>query len=103
AEAEAQARDARRRPGRQPPARLIEVALSALGLTASDGAAFGTRVDEWGAQLEERLRGLGFGVERVVVEDDEEAIGAAIVAGVARHPLVVTTGGSGLRRGEGTR
>jgi molybdopterin adenylyltransferase len=69
---------------------------SALVLTASDGAAFGTRVDESGAQLEERLRGLGFDVERVVVEDDEEAIGAAIVAGVGRHPLVVTTGGTGL-------
>jgi len=75
---------------------LIEMARSALVLTASDGAAFGTRTDESGAQLEERLRGLGFDVERVVVEDDEEAIGAAIDAGVGRHPLVVTTGGTGL-------
>jgi molybdenum cofactor synthesis domain-containing protein len=72
------------------------MARSVLVLTASDGAAFGTRVDDSGAQLEERLRGLGFDVERLVVEDDEEAIGAAIVAGVARHPLVVTTGGTGL-------
>jgi molybdopterin adenylyltransferase len=69
---------------------------SALVLTASDGAAFGTRTDESGARLEERLRSLGFDVERLVVEDDEEAIGAAIVAGVGRHPLVVTTGGTGL-------
>jgi molybdenum cofactor synthesis domain-containing protein len=65
-------------------------------LTASDGAAFGTRTDESGSHLEERLRGLGFDVERMVVADDQEAIEAALVAGVDRHPLVVTTGGTGL-------
>ena len=72
------------------------MARSALVLTASDGVAFGTRVDESGARLEDRLRALGFEVERMAVEDDEEAIGAALVAGVGRHPLVVTTGGTGL-------
>jgi molybdopterin adenylyltransferase len=72
------------------------VARSVLVLTASDGAAFGTRVDESGERLEERLRALGFEVERMLVADDEEAIEAALVAGVGRHPLVVTTGGTGL-------
>lgn len=75
---------------------MTEVARTALVLTASDGAAFGTRTDESGAHLEERLRGLGFDVERMVVADDQEAIEAALVAGVDRHPLVVTTGGTGL-------
>ena len=58
--------------------------------------AFGSRADESGARLEERLRGIGFEVERMVVADDEEAIETALVAAVGRHPLVVTTGGTGL-------
>ena len=72
------------------------MARSVLVLTASDGVAFGSRVDESGARLEERLRGIGFEVERMVVADDEEAIETALVAAVGRHPLVVTTGGTGL-------
>ena len=32
----------------------------------------------------------------MVVRDDREAIEAAIVDGAARHPLIVTTGGTGL-------
>jgi molybdenum cofactor synthesis domain-containing protein len=69
---------------------------SALVITASDGVAVGVRVDESGGRLEERLVALGFAVERVVVRDDREAIEAALVDGAARHPLVVTTGGTGL-------
>jgi len=67
-----------------------------LVITASDGVAHGVRVDGSGARLEERLAGLGFTVERMVVRDDREAIEAAIVDGAARHPLIVTTGGTGL-------
>ena len=69
---------------------------SALVLTASDGVAFGVRTDESGAVLAERLEGLGFDVERLVVADDQEAIEAALTAGADRHPLIVTTGGTGL-------
>jgi molybdenum cofactor synthesis domain-containing protein len=69
---------------------------SALVLTASDRSAAGTRDDASGAALEERLAGLGFRVDRRVVPDDEAEIAAAIRDGAARHPLVVTTGGTGL-------
>ena len=69
---------------------------SALVLTASDGAAFGVRADESGARLAEKLESLGFVVERVLVADDQEAIEAALTAGAERHPLIVTTGGTGL-------
>ena len=72
------------------------VVRSALVLTASDGVTYGMRTDESGAKLEERLRTLGFDVERMVVADDQEAIADALVAGVGRHPLVVTTGGTGF-------
>jgi len=69
---------------------------SALVLTVSDGVAFGTRTDESGAQLAERVAALGFAVERLVVEDDQEAIEAALTAGAEHHQFVVTTGGTGL-------
>jgi molybdopterin adenylyltransferase len=69
---------------------------SALVITASDGAAAGVRVDESGARLDERLIALGFVVERRVVPDEQWAIEAALIDGAARHPLVVTTGGTGL-------
>jgi molybdenum cofactor synthesis domain-containing protein len=69
---------------------------TALVLTASDRSAAGERSDDSGAALEARLRGLGFEVERAVVADDQPAIEAAIRAGAGRHPLVVTTGGTGL-------
>jgi len=69
---------------------------SALVITASDGASAGVRADESGARLDERLSALGFEVERIVVGDEQWAIEAALVDGTARHPLVVTTGGTGL-------
>jgi molybdenum cofactor synthesis domain-containing protein len=69
---------------------------SALVLTASDGVAFGVRADESGARLAEKLEALGFAVERLVVADDEEAIEVALTTGAERHPLIVTTGGTGL-------
>ena len=69
---------------------------SALVITASDGAAAGVREDASGARVGDRLIALGFVVERRVVADDRMAIEAALIDGAARHPLVVTTGGTGL-------
>jgi molybdopterin adenylyltransferase len=74
----------------QPPKR------SALVMTVSDGAAAGVRHDASGAGVGERLADLGFDVERLVVADEEWAIEAALVDAATRHPLVVTTGGTGL-------
>ena len=73
-----------------------EGARSAFVLTASDRSAAGRRPDESGRLVAERLAGLGFEVERGVVPDDEAAIAGALVDACARHPLVVTTGGTGL-------
>jgi molybdenum cofactor synthesis domain-containing protein len=69
---------------------------SAFVLTASDRSAEGTREDASGALLEQRLVSLGFAVERGVVPDDQAAIEDALRAAAGRHPLVVTTGGTGL-------
>jgi molybdenum cofactor synthesis domain-containing protein len=69
---------------------------SALVITASDGAAAGVREDESGAGVAARLEGLGFAVERLLVPDDRDAIERALSEGASRHPLVLTTGGTGL-------
>jgi molybdenum cofactor synthesis domain-containing protein len=71
-------------------------ARSAFVLTASDRSAAGQREDASGTAIEARLAGLGFTVERCVVPDDQATISDAIRDGAARHPLVVTTGGTGL-------
>ncbi len=71
-------------------------ARTALVLTASDRSAEGTREDASGEALANRLTGLGFAVERQVVADDREGIAAALTAAADRHPLIVTTGGTGL-------
>jgi molybdopterin adenylyltransferase len=71
-------------------------ARTALVITASDGAAAGVREDASGAQVAVRLEALGYTVERQVIPDDQATIEAALAAGTARHPLVVTTGGTGL-------
>ncbi len=65
-------------------------------LTVSDGVTAGTRGDESGQRLADRLAGEGFEVERSAVPDDAAVIAAAIRGGAARHRLVVTTGGTGL-------
>jgi molybdenum cofactor synthesis domain-containing protein len=65
-------------------------------LTASDRSAAGQREDASGSAIETRLAGLGFDVERRVVPDDQATISDAIRDAAARHPLVVTTGGTGL-------
>lgn len=69
---------------------------SALVITASDGAAAGVREDASGAQVGERLEALGYRVERLVIADDQTTIQTALTEGTTRHPLIVTTGGTGL-------
>jgi molybdopterin adenylyltransferase len=69
---------------------------SALVLTASDRTAEGTREDTSGQLIAERLIALGFTVERKVVADEQWLIEEALVEAAARHPLIVTTGGTGL-------
>ena len=53
-------------------------------------------MDASGAAVGERLAGLGFLVERAVVADEQAAIEAALRDASRRHPLIVTTGGTGL-------
>jgi molybdenum cofactor synthesis domain-containing protein len=69
---------------------------SALVITTSDGAAAGVREDDTGERVGARLEALGFTVERVVIPDEQELIERTLIDGAARHPLVVTTGGTGL-------
>jgi len=69
---------------------------TAYVLTVSDRGAAGDRTDATGAALAARLADLGFEVERAVVPDERAQIEPALVAACARHPLVVTTGGTGL-------
>lgn len=67
-----------------------------LVLTISDGVSVGTRVDESGQALADRLTALGFEVERAVTADEMSDIAQAITAGAARADLVICTGGTGL-------
>jgi molybdenum cofactor synthesis domain-containing protein len=72
------------------------VRRTALVLTASDRSAAGTRGDASGAVLADRLTALGFLVERAVVADDRDQIEQALRDAAEAHPLIVTTGGTGL-------
>jgi molybdopterin adenylyltransferase len=67
-----------------------------LVLTASDRSADGTRVDISGRRVAERLAELGFSATQAVVADDSGQISAALIEAAGVHPLVVTTGGTGL-------
>ena len=69
---------------------------TALVLTASDRSAAGDREDTSGEDVARRLEGLGFRVERMVVPDERGRIERALAAAATRHPLIVTTGGTGL-------
>jgi molybdopterin adenylyltransferase len=69
---------------------------TALVLTISDRSAAGTRPDTSGEVVAARLAALGYAVERAVVPDEVAAIAGAITRGATAHPLVVTTGGTGL-------
>jgi molybdopterin adenylyltransferase len=68
----------------------------ALVITVSDGVAAGTRQDESGVALADRLAHAGFRVDRVAVPDDRAQIEGAIRNGVVDHTLVISTGGTGL-------
>lgn len=68
----------------------------ALVVTASDGAAAGARVDASGSAVGDRLKALGFAVDRAVVADEQAAIEDVLFSGSLDHALVVTTGGTGL-------
>jgi molybdenum cofactor synthesis domain-containing protein len=69
---------------------------TAYVLTVSDRGAAGDREDASGTAIGERLTALGFTVERGIVPDERPRIESTLVAACARHPLVVTTGGTGL-------
>lgn len=69
---------------------------TAYVLTVSDRGAAADRADTTGAALAARLADLGFDVERAVVPDERALIEPALVAAAARHPLVVTSGGTGM-------
>jgi len=68
----------------------------ALVLTVSDGVASGTRQDESGLALGDRLAEAGFIVDRTTVGDDRGLIESALRSGAAGHALVISTGGTGL-------
>ena len=68
----------------------------ALVLTISDGVSSGSRQDESGVALGDRLAMAGFRVDRETVPDDRDEIGRALVSGAVEHNLVISTGGTGL-------
>src|SRR6185369_10851974 len=74
----------------------VAAGTPALVVTVSDGVAAGTREDDAGRALADRLAGLGFSVERGAVPDERAEIMGALRTGVDGHALVVTTGGTGL-------
>jgi molybdopterin adenylyltransferase len=75
---------------------MVPSGARALILTVSDGVANGTRQDESGMALGDRLAMAGFRVDRQTVPDEREQIQRALVSGAADHELVITTGGTGL-------
>jgi molybdopterin adenylyltransferase len=78
------------------PDHLARHPRTAVVITASDRSAAGEREDTSGAAVAQRLEALGFKVDREVVPDDRSRIQRTLVAAAARHPLIVTTGGTGL-------
>ena len=69
---------------------------SAFVLTISDRGATGDRPDTSGEAVAARLAALGFSVEREIVPDERRRIESMLVAAASRHPLILTTGGTGL-------
>jgi len=68
----------------------------ALVLTVSDGVAIGSRIDESGMALGDRLALAGFRVDRRTVSDERPLIEAALREGARDHVFVISTGGTGL-------
>src|SRR4029079_13958858 len=90
-------RGAHRRLQAPRPGRMSEGAAggrSALVLTASDRSAAGTRDDQSGDALSERLEGLGFAVERAVVADDRTEIAARLRDAAEGHDPLLTNRGT---------
>jgi molybdopterin adenylyltransferase len=75
---------------------MAAVSRTAFVLTISDRGSTGEQVDTSGERIAARLVGLGFSVEREIVPDEQRRIESMLVAAAARHPLIVTTGGTGL-------
>jgi molybdopterin adenylyltransferase len=67
-----------------------------LVLTVSDGVVAGTRQDDSGRALGDRLAEIGFVVDRATVADDRQLIASAIRAAAGGNALIVSTGGTGL-------
>jgi len=74
----------------------IPAGARALVLTVSDGVAAGSRQDESGIALADRLAILGFRVDRRSVSDERQLIEAALREGARDHTFVISTGGTGL-------
>jgi molybdenum cofactor synthesis domain-containing protein len=68
----------------------------ALVLTVSDGVATGSRADESGIALGDRLAILGFRVDRRTVSDERPLIESALREAARDHVFVISTGGTGL-------
>jgi molybdopterin adenylyltransferase len=75
---------------------MAAVSRTAFILTVSDRGSTGDRADTSGDGLAARLALLGFAVEREMVPDERRRIESMLVAAASRHPLIVTTGGTGL-------
>ena len=69
---------------------------SAFVLTVSDRSFSGEREDSGGEAVAERLAALGYEVVRGIVPDERDDIARAVERAARDHPLVVTTGGTGL-------
>jgi molybdopterin adenylyltransferase len=70
--------------------------MRAAVLTVSDGVARGEREDASGDLLGGLLADDGYDVERRIVHDDRDAIGAALSELAREARVVLTTGGTGL-------
>jgi molybdenum cofactor synthesis domain-containing protein len=75
---------------------MTEQPWRAFVLTVSDGVMAGTRQDQSGTVLAERLAAAGYAVDRGATDDDAVAIAIAVRNAAASHDLVITTGGTGL-------
>jgi molybdopterin adenylyltransferase len=70
--------------------------VRAAVLTVSDGVSEGTREDRSGDVLAGLLAADGYDVERGLVPDEREAIGAALERLAAESSVILTTGGTGF-------
>ena len=70
--------------------------MKAAVLTVSDGVVAGTREDTSGDLLATLLESDGYEVERRIVPDEREQIGAAIAELATDAAVVLTTGGTGV-------